>query len=301
MPAARPTHMLGGDRAEFLSQYLLSFIGLPLPVLRQLDIGIDMYCNISENQGRITTYSHPFAIQIKKYNPEKELLIAFGGVNKANIWIEHQIEWLYTHEIPFFIGIIDIEHNTLKIYSTSAIWLTTIYTSNKKPTEVILVPRLHSSDYGIEPAKGTIIDNYQAGTSDDGRSYRIDIGNPLIIIKINDYNDEGLIERYKAILKSQIDTIDGRNLIQRHLGSSFRWWNYSRESLKWLYNPYSHHVDISKMEKELVPLVISLAYQYSKIQSDQTKLNQLKPLINMIIQHIPPEIINQQDFAELFS
>ena len=38
-----------GDRSEYLALYMLSALGLAVPVPRQEDVGIDFHCNTSES------------------------------------------------------------------------------------------------------------------------------------------------------------------------------------------------------------------------------------------------------------
>lgn len=125
MPGGRPKNTSNGDRAEYLAQYLLSFIGLPLPVLRQLDIGIDFVCNISKEENNILTFSHPFNVQLKVLNEitgETSSSIKYGGFNKKGEAKTYEIDWLFSQGMPLFIGILDSKNRTILLYSISSIW-----------------------------------------------------------------------------------------------------------------------------------------------------------------------------------
>src|SRR5690554_1843015 len=97
MPGGRPKNIAHGDRAEYLAHYLLSLIGLPTPVPRQSDLGIDFYSNIAVKEygdGKIVSYAHPFGIQIKKKSKIGDNKIEYGGNNKSGEPKEYEIEWL---------------------------------------------------------------------------------------------------------------------------------------------------------------------------------------------------------------
>lgn len=212
-----------GAQGEYLAQYLLSSIGLPLPVLRQVDIGIDFYCNVSTDSKNLYTFSHPFSVQIKKLNDQDELSesISYGGFSKSGRWKNYEIEWLFNPGVPFYIGIVDINKRSLLLYATSAIWF--VYHQHNTPTCVTLLPRIysHNTDKVHSPKQEKLDCSDMVGECGDGFEYFVDIGHPILQLDINNIDDVDYINSQKEILRNYIDSVDQRNITQRVLGTPF--------------------------------------------------------------------------------
>jgi hypothetical protein len=64
MPGIASNYHEGG-RSEYLAQYVFSAFGTSLPVLRQEDHGIDLYCTLTERKGPMAwPYAH-YSVQVK--------------------------------------------------------------------------------------------------------------------------------------------------------------------------------------------------------------------------------------------
>jgi hypothetical protein len=114
MPGLRLNSFRQGDRSEYLAQYILSSLGIAIRVPREEDIGIDFYCSLANLKEGDLTFSSPFTVQIKS-NSEN---VSYGGVDKKNVWKEHEIDWLFDQELPFLIGIADKEKHNIKLFIT---------------------------------------------------------------------------------------------------------------------------------------------------------------------------------------
>lgn len=301
MPGVRPSNTAKGDRAEYFAQYLLSFIGLPLPVLRQLDIGIDFICNISENDNNLTKYSHPFSVQLKVLNEntkETSDPISYGGFNnskKNKKWKKYEIEWLFNPGIPSFIGILDALNHSLFLYSTSSIWFA--YHHEKIPTQIILVPRIHDDNFKdvhsprITPfpfKKGEVIQH-----EGDGQTHHIDLGQPIVTLNLKDINNEEYVQSQKDKLKNIINKVEQRNIIQKNLDSSFFWWNKHQDTLNiaWYLNPWSPRFNPEKLKEELVPILVPLAIFYKNMQLND-ELKEVASILRHVKDYVPKEIKN---------
>jgi hypothetical protein len=294
MPGSRPLNPTQGDRGEYLAQYLLSYIGLPLPVLRQLDIGIDFICNISKEEFNLLTFSHPFSIQIKKLNEQTNSLsnpISFGGIKKNGKWKKYEIEWLFNPGIPFYIGILDLNKPALFLYSTSAIWFA--FHSVKMPTEIILEPRIYSDNNAeVHSPQISKYSNFNLIQSEsDGNTHTIDLGQPVVTLDIDNVRDPEYITKQKEILQNLINRIDMRNIVQKNLESSFFWWNkfQNSDNIAWSTNPWSPNFNQNKLKEELIPILVPLAL-YCKDKGIQSTLDQISPLLRYIKDLVPIEI-----------
>lgn len=294
MPGGKSKNIDHGDKGEYLAQYLLSFLGLPLPVLRQVDIGIDFYCNISDRTRPLLTFSHPFSIQIKKINEKTGLLsepISFGGLNtKKTKWKRYEIDWLFNSEIPFFIGIANIHMKSLSIYSTSAVKF--VYNEHFDCTKITLSPRFDKNDNSnVNHPKISDIDCTNSLESyGDGKEYIVDLGQPIIELNINNVFIADVLEGQKTLFKTFMDKVEKRNITQRVLGSPFFWWNKNllNSEIAWY---VSSKLDKEKIFEELVPIILPLAIFYSENHM-QDDLEKITGTLLMIEKYIPNEIKN---------
>jgi hypothetical protein len=108
-----------GDRSEYLALYMLSALGLAVPVPRQEDVGIDFHCNLARHQGNIITFFAPYNVQVKSQSDD---MISYGGSNDKGIWKGHQIEWILTQEVPFFIAVVDKSQGRMELFTTATRW-----------------------------------------------------------------------------------------------------------------------------------------------------------------------------------
>ena len=104
-------NLRGGTQSEYLAQYLLSALGLVIPVPYQEDEGKDFYCSLANQEKGNMTFDYPYMIQIKSLpqNDSDTYLITYGELNKKNKWKNYEIDWLFNQQLPLFIGIVDKE------------------------------------------------------------------------------------------------------------------------------------------------------------------------------------------------
>lgn len=299
MPGGKSANLYEGDKGEFLAQYLLSFIGLPLPVLRQLDIGIDFYCNISDGGVPLLSFTDYFSLQVKKVNSKTGELsqrITFGGHNdNKTVWKEYEIKWLFSQSIPFYLGIVDVIKSELKIYSTSTIWF--IYHRYPNAFEIELKPRLDITKTEIvhDPKDIAELALPEQCFGSDGKTYQVDLGPPIETIRIEDCHNEDRIDQIKRRLISEINLIDKRNLMQRDIGSPFLWWN--RQSIAGTigWATYgSPRFSPDTIYDILVPALSPLAL-YFKSNGDIEKFNRVRKVMDIFSEKVPPEIIAMLD------
>ena len=120
MPGLLPSSWRQGNRSEYLAQYFLSALGVSVPVLRQEDIGADFYCALAKEDDRRLTFHSPFAVQV---GSAESKVFRFGGFDARGKWRRAAIEWLFSQEIPLFLGMVDRKEARIRIYQTSPMWM----------------------------------------------------------------------------------------------------------------------------------------------------------------------------------
>lgn len=204
-----------GNIYEILSDFLLSLLGVANPPRRQFDDGYDFYCSISSESNGLLTFDSPFMVQIKSGS---SLQIQYG--KQFDKWKQEDIQWLFRHEIPFFIGFIDVETKSLSIYDTTGIWY--LYCDlNTNCSQVVFKTNTHPKGTRRSVPNMTAIKNWNTNENKgDGNKYEIDLGNPIINISVNDIDNAELLQKKKDILR-RIILIEKENIINRNLGINF--------------------------------------------------------------------------------
>ncbi|MEP7238808.1 MAG: hypothetical protein ABI685_13110 [Ferruginibacter sp.] len=201
-----------GNLSELLADYLLSSIGITTPTRRQFDIGIDFYCNLSDNESGYLTFGYPFLIQIKSKSSPK---ILYGGKTHKN-WKIQKIEWLFRNEIPLFIGIVDKKNHSMCIYDTSGLWQLFLLNEKRNFSQVLLV----TGDFEINEWRENVKTKQLTGwenTTSDGVQYIVNMGNPIVEITSQDVDNPIILKRKKEIFRNIIQ-IEQRNINHRNLG-----------------------------------------------------------------------------------
>lgn len=103
-----------GAHAEYLANYMLSLLGFTAPVPRQEDYGVDFFCSLNIDDNNRTLVGDAYAIQIKS-----TVTSLTYGKDSTNNWRRDQIDFLFNLKVPFFLGIVDLDSETLSIYSLS--------------------------------------------------------------------------------------------------------------------------------------------------------------------------------------
>lgn len=288
MPGAKSIGFNQGDVRENLAYYLLSCIGLALPVLRQVDIGTDFICNISHGEGNLLIFEYPFTIQIKSTGE----MISYGGFDKKGHWKKYEIDWLFKQKLPFFIGIIDPENNKLSIYTTSSMWFA--YCNHSNSTKISLNYRLNSDenhDVGRPTINPLELDENVKETHGDGNECVVDIGIPICVLDVNNVKDSLTLFNLKNALREYID-LEQKNITLRRLHVPYFRWNLnSSDSITgWITEPLLSKFDPTDTLSEIAPIILTLIAYYQGKGMD-TQLKYFKQFINLLPHgHLPAEI-----------
>jgi len=222
-----------GNIFENLADFLLGSLGISNPPRRQFDHGYDFYCYLSETaEGNkdLLKFDFPYNIQIKS---SKDSLIAYGNRDFEK-WKKEDIEWLFKHETPFFIGFLDTDRYELKIYDTTGVWQLYVneqincsqvvfkqgsVTTDNYPTSDIPP----DFDYLSLPMRRnvTTVELPQWGKGKgSGFAHLIDMGNPIVTISVDDTKNHTKIELVKNVMKAAIK-LEIRNIANRNIGINF--------------------------------------------------------------------------------
>jgi hypothetical protein len=189
MVAIRGKNLRSGDLAEELGVLLLQNLVLVSPVPRTEDVGIDVVATLlSDFDKRRLMAEDNFFVQIKS-----------ASVDKIE-YVDHQIDWLYKLELPYFIATIDRKTSTIKLFCCHR--LSNAFITNHERKKVILhFDDLESSDEIV--AK----DNEN-----------IHIGPPVMEWSISTLEeDEKFSETFYQVMKEHI-SIYKKNLSWRNVG-----------------------------------------------------------------------------------
>jgi hypothetical protein len=211
-----------GDRAEYLAQYILSALAITVPVPRQEDVGTDFHCSLLRRDGNNLRPTLPFNIQIKSAG--KDVLkngIRFGGVTDAGNWRKQQIELLCQTDAPFLIGLVNLEKQSLDVFSTiTRYFVLSNWQGTGSPREVAMIP--------YEPAgEGHL----GAGNQEDlpekpgmpQKLWKLPLGNPIVSISIDQSEDEDQCEEIKNILEPYL-RMDQENAVCFRIGLGYFSW-----------------------------------------------------------------------------
>jgi hypothetical protein len=209
-----------GDRSEYLALYFLSALGVAVHVPRPEDIGADFQCALARRDGDALTFKAPFLVQTKSSAPN--LNINYGRYdNQKHLWPVHQLNWLWSQEIPLLVGIVNKGASTFALYSTSPMWRVR-YSHAGNPGEVVLRPNT--------PAQGTDIGfpdpvpqpQWPPGTG-DGQRWFVDLGPPLISITATEAENPDIIARSRQILDWAL-FVEQQNITYRRLNIPYFSW-----------------------------------------------------------------------------
>jgi hypothetical protein len=211
-----------GDRAEYLAQYILSAIAITIPVPRQEDVGADFHCSLLRRVGNNLRPTLPFNIQIKSEG-EKILKegIRFGGVTDAGNWRSHEIELLCQTDTPFLVGLVDLEKQTLSVFSTiTRYFVLSNWQRAGLPREVALIPYDPVGEVHLGAGVQEQLDTKVGMPS---KFWKLPIGQPIVSISIDESEDPERCEATKTLLEPFL-RLDQENAVCFRIGLGYFEW-----------------------------------------------------------------------------
>lgn len=212
-----------GDRAEYMAQYILSALAVTIPVPRQEDVtGTDLHCSLVRRHGNNLRPTVPFNIQIKKRSGDIiEMGIRFGGTTEGGKWRSHEIEQLCQMDTPFLIGLVDLEKQSLDVFSTiTRYFVRSNWMGTGFPREVAMMPY----EPGGEGHLGAgAQEDLPANPNMPTKLWKLPLGQPIVSISIAESENLDRCEEIKDLLEPLL-IMDQENAVCFRIGLGYFSW-----------------------------------------------------------------------------
>jgi hypothetical protein len=290
MSGVRSYSFREGDRSEYLAQFLLSALGLCTPIPRQEDIGFDFACSIADQESGLITFGSPYLISIKSISQPFVRVEPNKTTIKENS--QQHIAWLFRQGQPIFLGLVDKEAVSLRIYSLLPLWFI-YYQSRHLVGSLSLNPRLNPEDMGdvTIPKRGEELPNWPGHFHHD-----VDLGHPIAIVDLPTIKDEDSTFATKQMLRASVDIAERTLLHQRLLIPHFYWHHKTRPDAETFETAFLfQEIPINAKAREekmtaLAPSLISFALHFKRI-NDVASLQACATLLKYAPAGIVPDVV----------
>ena len=200
-----------GDRSEYLAVYMLSALGLVTQVPRQEDIGIDLICNLAEQESGIVGFRHHFAVSVKSASTPRAVFVPADSKKDDPKYTDH-FNWLFHLELPLMLAVIDKEKQELALYSTLPAWF--LFHERLGDCGVIeLVPRtqVNGSNPGVDRlTRGFMIGGEVMVPAErrDRRAIGHDVAGMSLVDKLSISGDEIGCDSSLAVPADVVDALE---------------------------------------------------------------------------------------------
>lgn len=157
-----------GDRSEILADFLFTSWGAVTPVRRQDDIGVDLYCTLTDRVGPLAMVAEYFTVQVK---------------SNASPWTfktPETVRWLVEHPTPLFLCVVDrraLSVQVHQLFPRFALW------ALGTPRELELTPGPGPKGEAVQWGNGT----------------KFSLSAPIIEVKLTEMIDEERMKRIREI------------------------------------------------------------------------------------------------------
>jgi hypothetical protein len=110
MPATRGKNLRSGDLAEQLGVLMLQRFALVAPVPRTEDVGVDVVLTLLRDFDSVRVIAEDSAFVQLKASSVTSL-----------VYSAHEVQWLFSLELPLLVGSIDQREGSLKLYCAHAL------------------------------------------------------------------------------------------------------------------------------------------------------------------------------------
>lgn len=289
-----------GHRSEYLAVYILSALGIVVPVPQQEDIGADFYCSLAKSDGKRLTFYAPYLVQAKS-SPVKD--IAYGGIDENRRWKKEEVEWLFNQETPLLIAIVDKKDSRLDLYSTSNIWGARY--SGGNCGQLVLFPNGVDSKQEVpSPTKRLPDQAWPEGTG-DGYVWEVPLGPALVSLSLDDVENEDRITTFRSILSEAL-YLDQANITYRRLNVHFSRWlhRYATNQQGGVHHGVFYAwnstpgVNTGEQLQSLSPIITALANNL-KAQGRTDELKKLRGTFELLPEEEIPDFLRSK-IPELF-
>jgi hypothetical protein len=175
-----------GSRSEYLAHYVFASFGTATAVAHQEDVGIDLYCTLTERVGQLAWARAYFSVQVKSDDRPWQ----FEGVDS--------VRWLLEHPTPLFLCVVNKKELRLRVFQTCPRLLAA---HAPHPTQVTLEPGEAADRAGLDwTAPGAY-----------------SLGPPIIDYTMSEFLEDEKASNARACLRAWAD-IDAENIRRRASG-----------------------------------------------------------------------------------
>ena len=176
-----------GSRSEYLAHYVFASFGTSIPVPRQEDGGVDLYCTLTERVGKLAWPMEHFTVQVK------------SGPEPIVLGTPDSVGWLIRHPFPLLLCCVDKKALRFSVYHTFPRYQ--LWMSARQPERLELVP-------GVGP-RGRFVE----WKGDE----RASLDAPILDFSLTELLNPDRHAELKEVLKLWLG-IDADNLTQVKLG-----------------------------------------------------------------------------------
>jgi hypothetical protein len=211
---------MAGQRANFSikgSNFEIAANNILCPILNltkfhwENDFGIDFYCSVLLESGKSSqTTRDLFALQVG--GPGKAL--EYGGFDGKNEYKKHEIDWLKSLTTPFLYGRVSSDRQRIDLYTLAPAWQ--IFVRSPEPFKI-------EFEFQDPSAEGFTLPTPEPDLSQppvefgDGRTWRINLGPPIISRTGQELENEKIKEETRTLLRDWLQ-IDWINVMRFHSG-----------------------------------------------------------------------------------
>jgi hypothetical protein len=195
MTGSTSVNLRGGARSEYLAQFVFSSFGTAIPVPRQEDTGLDIYCTLLEPVGRRAWPRSYYSVQVKS-NLEPWV---FDGAES--------VRWIIEHPLPIFLSVVLKSEARILVYHTTPRFSAWALPTHPNRLELIL---------GTETKAQTVDWNWSA------ESNTFNLRAPILNFTIQELLNDDFRARIADVLKFWID-YDVGNLARIRNGMPTFW------------------------------------------------------------------------------
>lgn len=293
MSGVRSYSFREGDRSEYLAQFLLSAAGLCTFIPRQEDIGLDFSCSIADQRNGVLTFGYPYLISVKSISHPSIELTPTDAAIAAND--TRHVEWLFRQQLPIFLGVVDKDAVSLRIYSLLPLWFL-YYKGGPQIGTLSIKPRLNATevnDVGM-PIQGAALQNWPGHFH-----YDVDVGHPVVVLDLAVIKDADSLAEAKRLLRMAV-SFGQKNLLHYQLQIPHFYWlarttpDSSGFVPAFFYEPVPPTPEARvAIMKELAPSLISFALHF-KQTGDAVSLQACSTLLNHAPAGTIPEVVLEQ-------
>lgn len=170
-------------RSEYLAQYVFSCFGTSVPIPRQEDTGLDLFCTLTERIGQRIWPMHYFSVQVK------------STMDPWKFESEGSIRWLIEHPLPIFLAVVHKSEARVCVYQTSPRFY--VWSLPPLPPRLILQPSELRDGRCTEWAEGE----------------KFGLSAPILDFTVQDILNDEFRDNAKEVLKRWLE-IDNANLLR---------------------------------------------------------------------------------------